>query len=243
MRLNAASAALKKSHKPWANPMKIFEKRKSASGRRKIYICGMRVLSYKKKSNKAAQIEVHGQNNQIKLANRRNPKLRIYVNGNNNLIDIRTTEPFDAEIHIGFSDSTCSNSKLIIDSDTSSNGISIMILENDSQITIGKDCMFSSDIILWCTDTHTITDIDGNITNIGHSIEIGNHCWIGMHAKILKNTKIPDDSIVGMGSIVTKKFETPNSIYAGNPARFIKTGTQWNRLRPQRYIEQQNNNQ
>lgn len=241
--LNAASAALKKSHKPWANHMKIFEKRKSASGRRKIYICGMRVLSYKKKSNRTAQIEVHGQNNQIKLANRHNPKLRIYVNGNNNLIDIRTTQYFCADINIGFTDSTCSNCKIIIESDSKSNGINIMMMENDSQLTIGQNCLFSSNIMLWCSDTHTITDMDGNITNIGHSIEIGNHCWIGMHAKILKNTKIPDDSIVGMGSIVTKKFETPNSVYAGNPAKLIKTGVQWSHQRPQRYIEQRMQNQ
>ena len=215
--------------------MKIFEKRKSASGRRKIYICGMRVLSYKKKSNRTAQIEVHGQNNQIKLANRRNPKLRIYVNGNNNLIDIRTTEPFDAEIHIGFSDSTCSNSKLIIDSDTSSNGISIMILENDSQITIGKDCMFSSDIILWCTDTHTITDIDGNITNIGHSIEIGNHCWIGERVTLTKNAQIPDDSIVGIASVVTKKFIEEHTVIAGSPAKVVKSGITWHGFSPMTY--------
>ena len=182
----------------------------------------MRVFSYKKKNAKQPQIEIHGTNNTVNIANKNNPHLKLYINGDNNLVEIRTTDYFCADINIGFTDTTCSNCKLIIDTDSKSNGSNIMI---------------------WCTDTHTITDMDGNITNIGHSIEIGDHCWVGMHAKILKNTKIPDDSIVGMGSIVTKKFETPNSVYAGNPAKLIKTGVQWSHQRPQRYIEQRMQNQ
>lgn len=223
--------------------MKLYEKRRSSSGRRKIYICGMRVFSYKKKNAKQPQIEIHGTNNTVNIANKNNPHLKLYINGDNNLVEIRTTDYFCADINIGFTDTTCSNCKLIIDTDSKSNGINIMMMENDSSVTIGKNCLFSSNIMIWCTDTHTITDMDGNITNIGHSIEIGDHCWVGMHAKILKNTKIPDNSIVGMGSIVTKKFDTPNSVYAGNPAKLIKTGVQWSHQRPQRYIEQRMQNQ
>jgi len=43
-----------------------------------------------------------------------------------------------------------------------------------------------------------------------------------MDVKINKNTKISDDSIVGWGSIVTKKFEDKNIIIAGTPAKIVK---------------------
>ena len=46
--------------------------------------------------------------------------------------------------------------------------------------------------------------------------------------KIGKNTKISDDSIIGWGSIVTKKFEEPNVVLAGNPAKIVKRGINWN---------------
>ncbi len=35
---------------------------------------------------------------------------------------------------------------------------------------------------------------------------------------------IADNCIVGAGSLVTKKFEEPNVVIAGHPAKVIKTG-------------------
>lgn len=51
-----------------------------------------------------------------------------------------------------------------------------------------------------------------------------------------KNTKIPDDSIVGWGSIVTKVFHEPNIILAGIPAKIIKRGINWDRRYINKYL-------
>ena len=83
-------------------------------------------------------------------------------------------------------------------------------------------------IDIWCTDVHTVTDLDGNPQNFSDKIEIGNHVWIGKDVKINKSTKISDDSIIGWGSIVTKKFNEPNVVLAGNPAKIVKRGINWN---------------
>ena len=88
--------------------------------------------------------------------------------------------------------------------------------------------MISWGIDIWCTDVHTITDLDGNAINYGKSIEIGNHVWIGKDVKIGKNTKVSDDSIIGWGSIVTRKFNETNVIIAGNPTKIIKNDINWN---------------
>lgn len=92
----------------------------------------MRVFSYKKKNAKQPQIEIHGTNNTVNIANKNNPHLKLYINGDNNLVEIRTTDYF---------------------------------------------------------------------------------------------------------------FATPNSVYAGSPAKLIKTSVQWSHQRSQRYIEQHMQNQ
>jgi acetyltransferase-like isoleucine patch superfamily enzyme len=53
-------------------------------------------------------------------------------------------------------------------------------------------------------------------------IVIGNNVFIGINCTILPGVKIGDNTVVGAGSIVTK--ELPGGfVYAGNPAKAIKT--------------------
>ena len=50
---------------------------------------------------------------------------------------------------------------------------------------------------------------------------LGKTIWIGERSLILKRSKIGNNSIIGAGSVVTGEIP-PNSVYAGNPAKFIK---------------------
>ena len=52
-------------------------------------------------------------------------------------------------------------------------------------------------------------------------IEIGNDCFIGANAIILKGTVLGEGCVVGAGSVVCGKFE-PYTVIAGNPAKIIK---------------------
>lgn len=97
--------------------------------------------------------------------------------------------------------------------------------ENNS-INIGDDCMFSGNIEIWNSDTHLITDLMGNGINPSQPIVIGNHVWLGKNVKVLKGTTIGDGAIAGMDSVITKNIPL-NSIAAGNPAKVVKTGTNW----------------
>lgn len=51
---------------------------------------------------------------------------------------------------------------------------------------------------------------------------IGNDVWIGNNVLIKANTTIGDGAVIGMGSVVTKSIP-PYEIWAGNPAKFIKS--------------------
>ena len=95
--------------------------------------------------------------------------------------------------------------------------------------------MFSFNIEITCTDTHSVLDMEDNIINKGENIIIGNHVWVGKEAKILKNTKIADNCIVAQNSIVTKKFDTNNAVIAGNPAKIVKENITWSNIRPNNY--------
>lgn len=105
-----------------------------------------------------------------------------------------------------------------------------MILDSDMKIEIGNDCLFSHNIYIRAFDGHTIIDrktqkIINRVEK--NSVNIGNHVWLGKDVTILKNSAIPDNTVVGTFSLVNKKFKTPNVILAGMPAKIIKTDIDW----------------
>lgn len=51
-------------------------------------------------------------------------------------------------------------------------------------------------------------------------IAIRDNCFIGFGATVLYNVEIGSNCVIGTGSVVTKSVP-PNSVFAGNPARFI----------------------
>lgn len=52
-------------------------------------------------------------------------------------------------------------------------------------------------------------------------IIVGNKVFIGCNSAIMLNAVIPDNVIIGAGSVVTSKPMQPNSVYAGVPAKRI----------------------
>lgn len=52
-------------------------------------------------------------------------------------------------------------------------------------------------------------------------IVIGRNAWIGAGATILPGVTVGENAVVGAASVVTRNVE-PDTVVAGNPARFIK---------------------
>lgn len=59
-------------------------------------------------------------------------------------------------------------------------------------------------------------------------IHIGHDCFIGARSFILPGTVIGDNCIIGAGSVVSGNIPD-NSIYAGNPAKFVAHTDDWAR--------------
>ena len=105
--------------------------------------------------------------------------------------------------------------------------------EPNLSVKIGEDCMFGSNVYLRTSDAHSIINNEtGELINRGGSIELGNHVWCAVNTTVLKNVKIADNCVIGTGSIVTKSCTEPNSIYAGTPAKHIKSNINWDRKAP-----------
>ncbi|MGN0929674.1 MAG: acyltransferase [Alphaproteobacteria bacterium] len=183
--------------------------------------------------------------------------LKVVFNGNDNLVEIEF--PFHSscesyinirdennKVHIGknfsgiFSVSILGvNSTFKIGKNFASSGKMTAILV-DNSLYIGDDCMFSANI-LFHGDGHSVLDYEtGKALNMPKCISrIGNHCWIGINTQFTKNAIIPDDCIVPLGAVVTKKFDTPHCIIAGNPAKIVKEGISWDNISPCKYEKQE----
>ena len=56
-------------------------------------------------------------------------------------------------------------------------------------------------------------------------IKIGRNCWIGAKSMILDGAEIGDGCVIAGGSVVLKGIYETDSVYAGNPARFVRPRT------------------
>lgn len=106
-------------------------------------------------------------------------------------------------------------------------GSAIAAMEGKS-VKIGDDCMFSDDIDIRNGDSHGIySSEDGRRLNYAKDIIIGDHVWITAHARLLKGVVIPSHSIVGNSAVVSSSFQEEHAVYAGVPAKKVKSGIEW----------------
>lgn len=94
-------------------------------------------------------------------------------------------------------------------------------------ITFGDNVQFSWDSLVMDSDAHTIMDINGNPVRNSREIKIGNNVWIAANNILLKGTEIGDNSVVGINSLLNRRYEEDNVVIAGNPARIIKNISGW----------------
>ena len=214
--------------------MRIIKKTISDSGRVHVYVFGIKIISYRIKNYHIQNdCGIHGVGNDVVVGKHSTPELNIY--GDNNRVRIDSVGGGLA-VHLGFGTGECNNCSVSVGAGTTFVSADIRVREDNVNISIGEDCQFSEKIIIWASDTHTITDMDGNVTNFGKYVTIGNHVWVGYGATICKNTKIADGCIVGTGAVVSGTFDKPNCVIAGNPARVVKENAKWDRRPIQNYI-------
>lgn len=86
-------------------------------------------------------------------------------------------------------------------------------------ITIGDNVTLAPRVHILAHDASTKGFL--GYTKIGR-VNIGNNVFIGAESVVLPNVNIGDNVVIGANSTVTKDIPS-NSVYAGNPARFVCT--------------------
>lgn len=117
------------------------------------------------------------------------------------------------------------NNVVEIGAETTING-AFVAAHNGRRISIGKRCLFSSGIDIRTTDSHKIFDSSGVRINDDKDVVIGDNVWIGRGVSILKGASIGEGAVIGTMSVVSGAVEGA-SIYAGVPARKIRSDIRW----------------
>lgn len=104
------------------------------------------------------------------------------------------------------------------------------IVCDDADIVVGRNGLWSDEIIVQSNDQHGIIDLETKkpLNSGRRKTTIGEHVWIGRRAMIMPDVEIAREAIIAAGACVTTDVER-NCIYAGVPARKIREGISWSR--------------
>jgi acetyltransferase-like isoleucine patch superfamily enzyme len=87
-------------------------------------------------------------------------------------------------------------------------------------VSVGEDCVIGHGV-MFINDLFSEGGPARGRTNLWKSTYIGNHVSIGSNATLLP-VMICDRVVIGAGAVVTKDITRPG-VYAGNPAKLLRT--------------------
>ena len=96
------------------------------------------------------------------------------------------------------------------------------------KISIGNHVKIGGGVCIYDSDFHSLdpvlrmNDQTDFANTVSKEVVIEDNVFIGGNSLILKGVTIGKNSIIGAGSVVTKSVPA-NQIWAGNPAKFVKT--------------------
>jgi maltose O-acetyltransferase len=103
------------------------------------------------------------------------------------------------------------------------------ILLDGAPITIGNDVLFGPRVSLY-TANHALDSTERSLgACIARPITVGDRVWIGGDVTVLPGVTIGEGAVIAAGSVVTKNV-APHTVVAGNPARWLRTIGEGDRL-------------
>jgi acetyltransferase-like isoleucine patch superfamily enzyme len=176
---------------------------------------------------KKTTIKLRGRNNRLIIGEDATlTHCEIRLDGEDNLIEIGQNVRFSSgKIYL----SGTSGQHIRIGADTTVEG-AYLLVDEAASIDIGRDCMFSTEIIMRTGDKHSIFDVgSGERINCSRDIRIADRVWIGRDVTVLKGAILLPETVVATRSLVSSAFGEGECVVAGAPARIIKRGVRWDR--------------
>ena len=191
--------------------------------------------SIRKKGNKISggimtrcRIRISGKNNRIVLGQGTWLKhCKLTIKGSNCSIFIGA----DSVIRQGDLYIEDDGGRIVVGNRTAIYGPTHLACIEGKTISIGDDGLVSGNVTVRVGDSHSILNLEGNRINPSQDVQIGNRVWIGNQVTILKGARIPEDTVVATGAIVTKQFSQTGTVLGGNPAKIMKENIRWDKKR------------
>lgn len=179
---------------------------------------------------------IRGVKNQIEIGAESVFSGTIRISGDRNIIRIGKDCHYRGDILVKGNDQ-------IVEFGDYSTTVGVYILcQEGCNVRIGRHCMLSREIEVRTTDAHSVIDIEtGGRLNTPGDVIIGDHVWVGLGVILNKGSVIPSDTIVGAGAFVNKPFEDEHTAIAGAPAKVVRRGVTWNRLRREKFSHEEMN--
>jgi acetyltransferase-like isoleucine patch superfamily enzyme len=94
------------------------------------------------------------------------------------------------------------------------------VINTNSKVTIGNDVGIGAEVMIW---THGAwLDITQGFPADFGPVTIGNNVWLPAKSIMLPNTSIGDNTVIGIGSIITKDIPA-GCLAAGTPCKVLRT--------------------
>ena len=95
-------------------------------------------------------------------------------------------------------------------------------IQNPHMIQIGNNVRITKGVVILTHDYSwsVLTALEGIPCGAISKVNIGDNVFIGINSIILRGVNIENNVIIGAGSVVSKDCKA-NSVYAGNPAKYI----------------------
>lgn len=97
----------------------------------------------------------------------------------------------------------------------------------NDRVVIGDGALLGWDIEILDSDNHTLIHKNREENRSMGEIIIGDHVWITSFSHILKNSVVPDGSVVAYNSLVTKAFQGEKLLIGGSPAKVLEEQIEW----------------
>lgn len=167
--------------------------------------------------------EIFGKNNVIEILN---PiacaHLYIKITGDNSIKINHNCVLNGVNIHL------LQPGSLDIGEGTGFNGHSNIHMHESAKITIGRHCLIAAGTNFASSHVHKIVDAaTGERLNPPGDITLEDHVWSAGSVHFWGGSYIGRDSVVGQGTMVSRKKFPPNSLIVGTPARIAREGINW----------------
>lgn len=98
-----------------------------------------------------------------------------------------------------------------------------------NRICIGDNALWGRNVTVRDSDGHPIYNSQKEIINKDRPVTIEENVWLGEYVNVMKGAYIERGSVFGLNSMATGKRYKANCIYAGAPAKEIKSDIEWDR--------------